>query len=54
MPRKQTSSKVSSLAGKWLQACKTRRGKKVCVPRSELRAICASALSQDEVKEQKR
>jgi hypothetical protein len=60
MPRRQTSSKVSTIAGRVLRECRAaQRARMILVPNdlvsvAELKALSASVLAQDEVKGQKK
>ncbi len=58
-PRKQSSSRVSSLAAKWLGRMEPYIPEAFVLETDglrirDLRALCASVLSQDETKGQKR
>lgn len=52
-PRKQTSPRVSTLAAYWLDQCKGLRPHYwTAITARELKVLCASLLSQDEIRGQ--
>ena len=49
-PRKQSSSRASAIAGRWLANLQLRDLENWMIPAKELKTLCASVLSQDETK----